>query len=853
MKKPILAILLCIFLCLPSAIAISHEKNAQPLSSDALHNATQYENGYRYNIQGWVYVHIEGDPYERGLQHGYLLAGEIIDIITRWSNTIHNRELLSLLTPYLSETRYDKISETWWNYCTKECTRLYANKIPEEYQQEMQGIADGVNKTGKNLFNRNITYNDILALNVMYEFLSKLERKIERIHPLRTFLYYLQPINTDSSSTDMKALSTAGNLELFTHHCNGFIATGNATTDGQVVISNSMYCGPGSWWWTYYICLRWNIILDIQPTTGHRIQMTASPGFIWSDHDFYQNDAGIVLLETTVPQGMYDDIGLPLAVRARTAMQYADSIDDVIYYLRHRNDGAMNAVWLIGDTKTGEIARLDLGYRRYSVQRTFNGFYWSANNPEDLGVRLEKVEWKKLISRLLSHLLFNTSGFGYHSIFYRPESRDLKYEELGNYYYGDIDVDVVKTIMATPPIVQWSTDCKITDTSLVAQKGMWLFWGNPGGKILNISNVNNPTPIIEQIPPTGWVRFYSLPPKENYTLPTTKQSLGSTPTIQWEYNTGDTRNDFTSQGIIHNNTLYLSISSNAFIAVDKTNGTLRWKRSLGSNPTTPIMYQDIIYVGSSAGISGFNRNGTLVWSLANISVVSGPLITNNLLIFGDKNRNVYAYNISTKTKIWQIHYPAETQFYIINDIIYLASNTTIYALYATNHTTIWSYQTKGPLTSPPLYNDDIVYFGSWDTRVYALNVSTGELLWSFETGWGIDTSPAIIGSTLIVGSEDNHIYALNKKNGTQEWIFPMNAGIHSVPGVLNETVFFASDDGCLYATNLSSGENRWVFSPQFTIDNITQNYQTTPIRSNILSDDGILYVAISGILYAIQI
>ncbi|MEA3493142.1 MAG: hypothetical protein U9R38_02000 [Candidatus Margulisiibacteriota bacterium] len=31
-----------------------------------------YGKGYRFEKNGWVYVHIEGEPYERGFQHGYL-------------------------------------------------------------------------------------------------------------------------------------------------------------------------------------------------------------------------------------------------------------------------------------------------------------------------------------------------------------------------------------------------------------------------------------------------------------------------------------------------------------------------------------------------------------------------------------------------------------------------------------------------------------------------------------------------------------------------------------------------------------------------------------------------------------
>src|SRR5438874_2494126 len=33
--------------------------------------------GYRYPQAGWIVLHVEGQPYERGEQHGQLLASEI--------------------------------------------------------------------------------------------------------------------------------------------------------------------------------------------------------------------------------------------------------------------------------------------------------------------------------------------------------------------------------------------------------------------------------------------------------------------------------------------------------------------------------------------------------------------------------------------------------------------------------------------------------------------------------------------------------------------------------------------------------------------------------------------------------
>jgi hypothetical protein len=31
-------------------------------------------NGYRYDSNGWIYLHIEGEPFERGFQHGRFFA-----------------------------------------------------------------------------------------------------------------------------------------------------------------------------------------------------------------------------------------------------------------------------------------------------------------------------------------------------------------------------------------------------------------------------------------------------------------------------------------------------------------------------------------------------------------------------------------------------------------------------------------------------------------------------------------------------------------------------------------------------------------------------------------------------------
>ena len=48
--------------------------------------------GYRYPQAGWIVLHIEGEPYERGYQHGRLLAPEIAGLRRRCFAAMRSRK-----------------------------------------------------------------------------------------------------------------------------------------------------------------------------------------------------------------------------------------------------------------------------------------------------------------------------------------------------------------------------------------------------------------------------------------------------------------------------------------------------------------------------------------------------------------------------------------------------------------------------------------------------------------------------------------------------------------------------------------------------------------------------------------
>lgn len=79
-------------------------------------NINYYGRGYKFEENGWIYIHIEGEPYKRGLQHGFLLANE--------------------------------------------AENQFASKVDIEFLDEIKGIADGACKAGVK-----VTWQEILTWN----------------------------------------------------------------------------------------------------------------------------------------------------------------------------------------------------------------------------------------------------------------------------------------------------------------------------------------------------------------------------------------------------------------------------------------------------------------------------------------------------------------------------------------------------------------------------------------------------------------------------------------------------------------------------------------------------------------
>lgn len=340
-------------------------------------NKQEIKNGLRYMQDGWIYVSVKGEPKERGYAYGYLVAHEF-------------NEIQKMLEFFILET-YGKP----WSHFIKEINddfkEMTESQYPELYE-EMMGIVDGCNAAGTKT-----TIDEMIAWN-----------------------FYMSMPYWYSTRSDTSVGKEGGAKD----HCSAFIAVGDYTEDGKIVVAHNSF--------TDYIDGQYsNVVLDLVPAKGHRFIMQTSPCWIWSGTDFFLTSKGIIGTETTIG-GFYPyEKKIPIGYRIRKAMQYGNTLDDYINILLDGNSGDYANSWLFGDINSNEILRIELGLKYHNIERTKNGYFIGFNGAYDPRIRNEEC---------------HNSGF--YDIRRHQGARLVRLGELMQQNKGKINIEIAKQIIS---------------------------------------------------------------------------------------------------------------------------------------------------------------------------------------------------------------------------------------------------------------------------------------------------------------------------------------------------------------------------------------------------------------------
>lgn len=322
-----------------------------------------------YKKEGWKYINIYGNPYQRGFAHGYLLFKEI-------------KEIMKIL-PFLVKKDFKISLEKYLNICNQIIKPKIMNKYPEFYE-ELQGITEGCISKGLKI---NIEF--LIGWNSFVSMFSYFENN-----------KYLK--------------------------CSAFIATGDATENGDIVMAHNTHSD-------FLSGNVLNIVLYITPDKGYPFVMQTSAGLIASSSDFFICSTGMIGCETTISSiNFKPEFGSPYFCRIRQAMQYGTSIDDYLRIMLEDNAGDYACSWQFGDIKTNEISLLEIGLKEHSVRRTINGVYYGMNS-------------------VIDPIIYNneTTDNNKFDIQYSSGARNFRLNQLLNEtYYGKINIINAKKILS---------------------------------------------------------------------------------------------------------------------------------------------------------------------------------------------------------------------------------------------------------------------------------------------------------------------------------------------------------------------------------------------------------------------
>jgi len=223
---------------------------------------TRFHAGYVEQIDGITVLHVEGGPYDMGLQQGVLMREQIKGI---WLDYLRGS--------IMGGGNYD------YAYLL-ECAKAMEKHIPDEYIQEMRGIADGAG----------LAYEDVLIM-----------------HAHADTVHYGHGWGKPDSKPGQ---------------CSNFAAWGEATADGALLHGRNLD------WSTTGGAQKYPCVIDYHPFQGNRLCLVAWAGSVGSVTGM--NERGITYGEMTSSSTDETLDGLPLFFQFRQILQYANTLEEAV-------------------------------------------------------------------------------------------------------------------------------------------------------------------------------------------------------------------------------------------------------------------------------------------------------------------------------------------------------------------------------------------------------------------------------------------------------------------------------------------------------------------------------------------
>lgn len=207
------------------------------------------------------------------------------------------------------------------------------------------------------------------------------------------------------------------------------------------------------------------------------------------------------------------------------------------------------------------------------------------------------------------------------------------------------------------------------------------------------------------------------------------------------------------------------------MAVRFRDGKRLWERKLGTSiwANATVGKEYIIAATTDGSLVKLDHDGKILWKArCGSGIYSSPacLDDKDLIVFGAKDKCIYAYSLSGGNRAWR-------------------------------------YAANSEVSGTPRCDGRTVFVGTKDGMLLALGFD-GKRIWQRDVGGGVFSRPLLVGETLFVTTQTSRLIAVEAESGAILGEFRAASPIYSSPDHDGERIYFGSYGGILYAIWLSA-------------------------------------------------
>ncbi|MCD6354730.1 MAG: PQQ-binding-like beta-propeller repeat protein, partial [Prolixibacteraceae bacterium] len=292
-------------------------------------------------------------------------------------------------------------------------------------------------------------------------------------------------------------------------------------------------------------------------------------------------------------------------------------------------------------------------------------------------------------------------------------------------------------------------------------------------------------------------------------------------------------------------TLYLGTNEGYLLAVNASNGNVKWKFSTKHlEPRSKQLFSEVFIHGDRLFLGSANNtvyclnanNGKINWEFkVDDWVRSKPFFIDEYLYVATLSGTMYAINVHANSPRLKWQTKVEEHGFTANlngsqkGILGVDQNQMLYSISPKTGKIQWrhslldgvfiegdfysSEELNGQQSSPVVV-DGVLYIGGTDGFVNAIDVESGKEKWRFETDGVMASSPTVAFGKVFFGEAYNAsgtYYAVDKETGKPVWESEAYGKVWVNATFDDKYIYFGNMDGYFFAVNPQNGKTIWQY------------------------------------------